>query len=97
MSNTWDSLYIAMFYQLLTKGIFALAVPGRLVMVTQESFYHILLTNTTIFVLLHFHQRKIFNAPFNLSAKIFSSFCILAVMTNSQPSPAPQMSQPLEV
>ena len=50
MSNTWDSLYIAMFYQLLTKGIFALAVPGRLVMVTQESFYHILLTNTTIFV-----------------------------------------------
>ena len=29
MSNTWDSLYIAMFYQLLTKGIFALAVPGN--------------------------------------------------------------------
>ena len=29
MSNTWDSLYIAMFYQLLTKGIFALAVNGN--------------------------------------------------------------------
>ena len=29
MSNTWDSLYIATFYQLLTKGIFALAVPGN--------------------------------------------------------------------